>query len=138
MNDIPEKIITDEDAKPFEAQSTVFIFDNIKQAELCGDYSTCVVGFVNPVQVRNADNKLLGCANLELQGTNLVASFLLDPSTPERLDIETGSVKLYPFVNAQVNSIYEDHTTKFTKMLVEGLTLTPNKTLDDRIGAVNV
>jgi hypothetical protein len=100
---------------------------------MCGDWSDCQLVFTNPVPVLNAEYKVIGCANLELLGKELVATFLLDNSTPERFDIETGASNLYPFIFGQTTSRYENAGTKYVKMNIESVALTSNKGLDTRV-----
>jgi hypothetical protein len=133
MPDVPERIITEEDAKIFTVQSTVFVFDDQRQRQMAGDWTDCKVEFVNPVTVLNAEDKIIGCANLELVGKELVATFSLDASTPERLDIETGAIKLFPFLHSQTECACTDYVNKFTKTLIQSIQLTPNRVNDDRI-----
>ncbi len=52
------------------------------------------------VSIWNDDNDLIGSAHLTIEGEAVVADIFLDPATPERFNIETKSVEIYPHVVA--------------------------------------
>jgi len=82
----PERVVTELDGRTFPVTALV--------AEGGGDWFE----FSNPVRVKSSDDRLIGFANLRLEGQRLYADAAIDYSTPERLSIEAGGDPLWAYV----------------------------------------
>lgn len=134
--EVVEKVVTEETGKTFDFKADVFYFDDINLKTRKVNYSNCEVIFKNPLPVYSGD-KVIGSATVELasslDGKVLEAEFFLDNATPERLDIETKSIPLYPHLDCYCEVIASKGVNIANKMFIKGIMLTLHRTLDDRI-----
>lgn len=127
-----DRIFTDEDAKTFTKNVEVFIFDTHNVV----DYTGCLVTYDSTVPLKNDDGKIIGSAVLSMDHNILVADMFIDYSTPERLNIETGSIPVYPHLEFEPELEVERGSHKATKVHVVGISLSMFQPQDNRIGPV--
>lgn len=139
MEPLPEivgKVFTEENAKTYTFKADVFRLDDENQLARRHDYTDCKLQYSSPTRVFNDNGKLIGSVLLEVQGNALVGEFFLDYATPERLNIETRSMPLYPHLDSYCEVAQVGHLTKATLMTISGVILGMSPTLDQRIEPV--
>lgn len=127
-----DRVIDGNEVKTFEAKTIVLNLDNNPGAE---SYVGCVVKFKNPVRVLSDDGSVIGAATLEVIGSRIEGHFFIDYHTPERLNIENKTEKLYPLLtSSEVSS--EEEPNKVVECEIIEIWLTTEQPLDKRIDAL--
>lgn len=120
-----DKVYTEQDTKTYNVVADVFYLDKKKNK----NFKECSVLVENPVHVRNDENQIIGSAVIYVENHVVIADITLDYSTPERLNIETKSMPVYPKMAYEAEGVAFKDEILFTKLIVKGirLELTPNE-----------
>lgn len=134
--DVPliDRVINDSVGKTYAFKADIFILDNKSDNKV--NYDNCSVEFTNPVMVLNDGGKTIGSAVLEVSGHVVTADFFIDYSTPERLNIETKSIPIYPTLDSYTHIIVEDKVSKATTLMISSITIGYFPPMDGRIGSI--
>jgi hypothetical protein len=119
-----ERVIDINSAKVFNIKADILHRDSI----LFKNEKT-VIEVSSPVPVHNDENEVIGSASLCIEKDSVVADIYLDPATPERLSLETGSQKLWPHVGYRYTG---DNSVRITSVL-----LMPHAPLDTSVMPLN-
>jgi hypothetical protein len=128
-----ERVIDQDSAKVFQVKSDVFFLDDAQHVTRGYFFTNCETVFKNPVPVKNDSSTLIGFASLSILNNIVSADICLDYSTPERLNIQVGSIPLFPHLIAAVESVDEVHTKRAKKITIEGILLKTIRTQDSRV-----
>lgn len=130
MNLLPDKVYNSDEIKIFNVKADIMYCDDWSGRE--EDYTDCNVIFNNPVPILNDNYKVIGSAVLDFNGHILSADIFLDYATPERLNIETKSVPLFPHIDYLANIEVSDKP-KVTDYEVTSIMLSMYPPEDTRI-----
>lgn len=99
----------------------VFRFKTVAMAVAQGEEARAV----NPVPVFNDDHKLIGFADVQPGSALIVADVAIDPSTPERFDLETSGRKYWMDAIIEYRGMASSHSGREPTVLhVKALILT--------------
>jgi hypothetical protein len=128
--------IFDDSVKTFEIPNAeLFILDAESQDGY--DFSNCVPDFSkNPVNVLNESGDVIGACDLALYGGSICGRIFLDYSCPERLDIETKAVPMYPKLDMDMEVVKEQGIRHVILVRVNQVTLTIIPLNDFRINSL--
>ncbi len=133
-----DRVIDDESGKTYKFKTDVFILDDAQQLIRKIKFAKCKVIYTNPVKVFNDSNTLIGSAVLDIEDNVVTAEVFLDYSTPERLNIETRSIPLYPHLESYADTFPEAQGNRATRLIVSSIILGTSPTPDTRIGPIQV
>lgn len=122
-----------EESPVYTCNAVILFLDNNNGVN--GDYyAGAEVAFENPVPVYDDNRKLIGCADLSVEGRAVEAKCFLNYHTPERLSIQSASEKIYPSITAnEVLIKKDDDNWHVVYLLIEDVTLTRDAQSDKRI-----
>jgi hypothetical protein len=129
---IPDRVVDSNDIKVFNINAEVYYLDDQEGANFEG----CEVEIDGPVPVYGDTGKLVGNAVLSVSGRVLNADIYLDYYTPERLNIETNSIPLYPHLDCSLLVESDKTRTKVLKMTVNDIRLEMFPVEDERVSSL--
>ena len=111
-----DRVLDESSAKSFVFNADVFRFNDEK-------YFGVNLVYENPLPVCNDSGVKIGGVVLGLLNDVLVGKFYIDYSTPERFNIETKTVPMYPALDFYCDKIIENHETRMSSMYISGVIL---------------